>query len=92
METPKLPPYFSQYIEIALLKGTSADEVIRHTKSTFVRQGIPELVISDMVHNSVQNHTLSLQRSTILNVTSSPYHPQGNGETERTVGTVKKTC
>ena len=37
--------YFSRYIEIALLKGTSADEVIRHTKSTFARHGIRELVI-----------------------------------------------
>ena len=39
--------YYSRYIEIALLNRTTADEVIRHTKSVFSRHGIPEVVVSD---------------------------------------------
>ena len=39
--------YYSRYIEIARLSGTTADEVIRHTKSIFARHSIPEQVISD---------------------------------------------
>ena len=39
--------YYSQYIEIAHLKGATAEEVITHTKSIFARHGIPELVLLD---------------------------------------------
>ena len=82
--------YFSRYIEIALLKGTSADEVIRHTKSTFARHGIPELVISDNGPQfSAESYAQFAMEYNFKHVTSSPYHPQGNGEAERAVGTVK---
>lgn len=40
--------YYSQYIEIALLKRTTAAEVITHMKSIFARHGIPELCVSDI--------------------------------------------
>ena len=39
--------YYSQFIEIAQLKRTTAEEVIQHTKSIFARHGIPESVILD---------------------------------------------
>ena len=39
--------YYSRFIEVARLKRTTAEEVIRHTKSIFARHGIPEDVISD---------------------------------------------
>ena len=39
--------YYSRYIEVAVLTRTTAEEVIRHTKSIFSRHGIPEVVISD---------------------------------------------
>ena len=42
--------YYSRFIEIALLKQTTASEVIAHTKSIFARHGVPELVFSDNGH------------------------------------------
>ena len=82
--------YYSRYIEIALLKGTSAEEVIKHTKSIFARHGIPELVISDNgPQYSSEAYTQFASEYQFKHVTSSPYHPQGNGEAERAVGTVK---
>ena len=39
--------YYSRYIEIALQKGISVEEVIKHTKSIFARHGIQEPGISD---------------------------------------------
>lgn len=39
--------YCSCYIEISLLKPTTAEEAIKHTKSIFARHGIPEVVVFD---------------------------------------------
>ena len=39
--------YYSRWIEIAKLTGLTANSVITHTKSTFARYGIPEVVIYD---------------------------------------------
>ena len=39
--------HYSHFIEVARLNRTTAEEVIRHTKSIFTRHGIPEVVISD---------------------------------------------
>ena len=39
--------YFSNFPEVALLKGTTRSTVITHMKSIFARHGIPEIVISD---------------------------------------------
>ena len=82
--------YYSRYIEIALLKQTTAEEVIKHTKSIFARHGIPELVISDNgPQYSSKAYADFAKEFQFKHVTSSPYHPQSNGEAERAVGTVK---
>ena len=82
--------YFSRYIEIAKLGKESSEEVIRHTKSIFARHGIPEIVISD---NGPQFTSSLFQQFAkeyeFEHHTSSPYHPQGNGEAERAVKTIK---
>ena len=82
--------YYSRYMEIARLKQTTTEEVMRHTKSIFARHGIPETVVSD---NGPQ-YSSGLYREFANNfgfhhVTSSPYHPQSNGEAERAIGTLK---
>ena len=78
--------YYSRFIEIALLNGTSADTVVQHTKSIFARYGIPEVVISD---NGPQFSSEAYQKIS-NNITSSPYYPRSNGEAERAVATIKK--
>ena len=39
--------YYSCFIEIAQLTGSSSAEVVRHTKSIFAIHGILEVVVSD---------------------------------------------
>ena len=82
--------YFSRYIEIARLANESAGEVVRHTKSIFARHGIPEIVVSD---NGPQFTSSTFKdfanKYEFIHRTSSPYHPQGNGEAERAVRTIK---
>ena len=83
--------YYSRFIEIALLSDTSSATVVRHTKSIFARHGIPEVVVSD---NGPQFHAETYKQFAkdyyFKHVTSSPYYPQGNGEAERAVGTIKR--
>ena len=82
--------FYSRYIEVALLNRLHAEEVITHAKSIFARHGIPEVVISD---NGPQFSAKAFQdfakEYQFTHRTSSPYYPQGNGEAERAVGTVK---
>lgn len=78
--------YYSRWIETAKLDQLSANSVIAHTSSIFARHGIPEVVISD---NSPQFASESYTRFAkdygFYHVTSSQYHPGGNGEAERGV-------
>ena len=82
--------YYSRYIEVSRLSSESAQEVIRHTKSIFARHGIPAEVVSD---NGPQFTSEEFQRFSkqycFSHKTSSSYYPQGNGEAERAVQTVK---
>ena len=75
---------------MALPKQTTAAEVIRHTKSIFSRHGIPELVISDNgPQYSSKVYADFAKEYHFKHMTSSPYHPQSNGEAERAVGMIK---
>ena len=62
-----------------------------HVKAIFARQGIPEVVISDAgpQFNSRVSDSFS-ENDGFTHLTSSPLHPQGNGEAEHAVLTVKK--
>ena len=82
--------YFSRYIEIACLNRATATEVINHLKSIFARHGIPETLISDNGPQYASQEFKEFAREyEFRHTTSSPYFPQGNGEAERAVGTVK---
>ena len=83
--------YYSRFVEIAKLAGSTATEVITHTKGIFARHGIPELVISDNgPQYSSAAYTQFARDYGFRHVTSSPLYPQGNGEAERAVRTVKE--
>ena len=84
--------YYSRFIEIALLKQTTAKEkFIRNTKSTFARHGIPEVVVSDNGPQFVSDaHQQFAKDYHSTHKASSQYYPQSNGEAERAVGTIKR--
>lgn len=82
--------YYSRWIEIAYLQNTSSLSVIEHVKSIFAIYHIPEVVVSDNGPQFSSRDFLSFAKYyDFLHVTSSPHHPQGNGEAERAVRTVK---
>ena len=82
--------YFSRWIEIARLSKLTSEEVILHTSSVFARHGIPEVVVSDNGPQfSAASYAKFAQQYGFKHVTSSPHYPQGNGEAERAVKTVK---
>ena len=82
--------YYSRWIEIAKLTGLSANSVINHTKSIFARYSIPETVISDNGPQiSSEAYAQFAREYGFKHATSSPNHPQGNGEAERGVRTIK---
>ena len=82
--------YFSRWIEIAKLAGTTSDDVISQLKFIFARNGIPEVVRSDCGPQFSSNlfskfaETYGFQQSF-----SSPRFPQSNGEAEKAVQTIK---
>jgi transposase InsO family protein len=82
--------YYSRFVEIAKLSGSTATEVITHTKSIFAQHGIQEVVVSD---NSPQYssaaYTQFVREYGFSHMMSSPLYPQGNGEAEKAVRTVK---
>ena len=82
--------YYSRWIEVARLKNLSSQEVIDHTRSMFARHSIPEIVVSDNgPQYSADLYASFAKKYGFEHVTSSPHYPQGNGEAERAVKTVK---
>ena len=83
--------YCSRFIEISKLNRTTADEDIVHTKSTSARHRIPEIVVSDNgPQYSSEAFAKFAHKYQFDHVTSSPCHPQSNGEAECAVQTVKR--
>ena len=84
--------YFSRFIEAAEMprRPTSAALVTR-MKAIFARHGIPDVVKSDNGTQYMSREFREFSSSYgFRHVTSSPLHPQSNGEAERAVQTVKK--
>ena len=83
--------YLSRYIEIACLNHPNTTEVVTHLKSIFARHGIPESLTSDNGPQYSSHEFAEFSKDyEFEHRASTPYFPQGNGEAERAVGTVKR--
>ena len=83
--------YFLRYIEIAKLNSENTTTIIKHMKSIYLYGIALEVaIVSDngLQHSSKEFAKISRQYGSVHS-TSSPKHPQSNGEAERGVRTVK---
>ena len=82
--------YYSRYIELVYLADTITHTVTTKLKCIFARFGIPDLLVSD---NGPQFSSEEFRQFADLlgftHQTSSPYYPQANGQSERTVQVTK---
>ena len=82
--------YYSKWPEMTLLLSMTSTGVITALKSQFARYGVPSAVVSDNgpCYNSAEFRKFSDDWG-FEHITSSPGYPQSNGQSERTVQTVK---
>ncbi|KAK3108757.1 hypothetical protein FSP39_014959 [Pinctada imbricata] len=82
--------HYSKWPELAKLQTLSSSHTTVHLKSQFARYGIPDKLISD---NGPQFACATFTEFSkdygFSHITTSPHFPQGNGQAERTVQTVK---
>lgn len=83
--------YYSRFIDVHRLHSTTSQAIIKHLKSLFAVHGFPDVIVSD---NGPQFSSREFEQFTarcnIRHRTSSPHHPQSNGEAERAVQTAKR--
>ena len=85
-----LVDYYSRFIEIAKVDRTTAEAVIQRCKNIFLRDGIPEEVVTDNGSQFDSNTFCRFSKEyQFCDVTSSPYNPRSNGEAEQGVKTTK---
>lgn len=82
--------YYSKWPELTLLNSMTSTAVITALKSQFARYGVPSVIMSD--NGPCYSSELFKQFSQewgFRHVTSSPGYPQSNGQSEKTVQTIK---
>jgi transposase InsO family protein len=81
---------FSKWIEVVTMHNPSTKATIDALSSLFARYGLCEIIVSD---NGSQFTSTEFNefcaRNGIKHITTSPGHPQSNGQAERYVDTVK---
>ena len=82
---------FNNQHYLLIVDNLSAKNVISYMKSQISRYGIPDELISDNGPQfTCEEFAQFMKDYDIKHITSSPYHPQANGQVERTVQTVKR--
>ena len=82
--------YYSKFPEVCHLAAKTATCVISHLKTCFARHGIPDTVIADNMPFGSREFTRFADEWGFEVKTSSPHHPASNGQSERSVGTIKQ--
>ena len=82
--------YYSKWVCVDTLNETRSVDVIRELEKHFVDFGIPEKLVTD---NGPQFDSFEFRQFTerlnIVHATSSPNYPRSNGQSERSIQTIK---
>ena len=86
---------FTRYIELCPLQDQSASSLVREFERSWIYRGhgVPRGLLTDQAHNidGVEVRRMC-ERLGIEKRHSSPYHPQGDGLVERSIGLVKQVA
>lgn len=81
----------SKWLDVHIMQGTSASQVIEKMCKTFAIIGIPVYLVSDNGPPfSSAEFMKFLKNNGCVPLKSPPYHPESNGMAERTVHTIKQ--
>ncbi|XP_059047761.1 uncharacterized protein K02A2.6-like [Achroia grisella] len=81
----------SKWIETIPMSSTTASATINAFRSVFSRFGLPSQLVTDNGPPFFsEEFSLYCKNNIVKHTTSAPYRPQGNGEAENSVKTVKK--
>ena len=81
-----LVDYYSDFVEVDLLKNTNSSAVIKFLKAQFSCHGIPDVFVTDNGPQFISGEFLEFATLwEFQHVTSSPYYPKSNGKAESAV-------
>ena len=81
--------YASNFFDISEIPDKRSSTVVLHTKRIFSKYGIPKEVISGNGPEFIGNAYRKFSKKwDFKHTTSSPVHPQSNGQVERTIQTI----
>jgi transposase InsO family protein len=83
--------FFTKYVEGIAVEDADAQTVVKFLHSDIIcRHGVPKEITSDRGTEFLNDLVRELERTYhIKHIRTTAYHPQGNGQTERTNQTVK---
>jgi hypothetical protein len=82
---------FSKWVESFAIKNKSADTVASVLEKAFLRFGPPNKILTDQGREFVNSVNDSiLQKHAVKHLVTSAYHPQTNGQDERTNQTIRR--
>lgn len=82
--------YFFRYPEVSQLSTKTANCVISHPKSCFATHGIPDTAIADNMPFGSNVFAQFAEEWNFKVETSSPHQAPSNGQSERSVGTIRQ--
>ncbi|XP_063897445.1 uncharacterized protein K02A2.6-like [Helicoverpa armigera] len=81
---------YSKWFEAEIVPGMNSSTVIAVLRKIFSSQGLPEVLVSDNGRAFTSDEFNNfLKRNGIKHLYSPPYHPETNGQIERTIQTFK---